>query len=248
MSVEPQPVVARRAAGEVARDARPARVVAVLGMHRSGTSALVGSLQQRGLFLGAHSTQNRHNLRGNRENSRVLRLHEAVLGDSGGSWREPPAAVEWSPERLDEARAILAEYAGRPLWGFKDPRTLLTFEGWERLIPDIELVGIFRHPASVARSLASRPNLPVTDPLGLWRTYNERLLALHRRRPFPVVCFDDEAGVLERNFARVAEGLGLAATAGESFFTTDLRSGDVQPDALPAPVLALYEELRAIAL
>ena len=246
--MEPQPAVVPRAAVEVAPAARPTRVVAVLGMHRSGTSALVGSLQQRGLFLGAHNTQNRHNLRGNRENRRVQQLHEAVLGDNGGSWRQPPAAVEWSAERLDEARAILAEYAGRPLWGFKDPRTLLTFDGWERLVPDIELVGIFRHPASVARSLGSRPNLPVADPLGLWQTYNERLLALHRRRPFPVVSFDDEPGVLERNFTRLAGGLGLDASAGESFFTADLRSGDVQPDALPAPVAALYEELRAIAL
>lgn len=239
--------MARGVAGAVARDARPERVVAVLGMHRSGTSALVGSLQQRGLFLGEHNTENRYNPRGNRENRRVLRLNEAVLGDSGGSWREPPAAVMWSDERLGEARAILAEYAGRSLWGFKDPRTLLTFEGWAGLVPDLELVGIFRHPASVARSLASRPDLPVADPLGLWRTYNERLLGLHRRRPFPVVSFDDEAEVLERNFARVAEALGLEA-AGERFFTADLRSGEGQPDELPQAVRALYEELRAIAL
>lgn len=240
--------MARGAAGAVAREARPARVVAVLGMHRSGTSAFVGSLQQRGLYLGAHSTENRHNPRGNRENPRVMRLNEAVLRDSGGSWREPPAAVQWSAERLDEARAILAEYAGRPLWGFKDPRTLLTFAGWQRLLPDVELVGIFRHPASVARSLASRPNLPVDDPLGLWQTYNQRLLALHRERPFPVVSFDDDADVLERNFARVAETLGLEPGAGESFFTEKLRGGDAEPDELPADVAALYEELRAIAL
>jgi hypothetical protein len=248
LSAKPQPAVARETAGAVAREARPERVVAVLGMHRSGTSAFVGSLQQRGLYLGAHNRQNRHNPRGNRENRRVVHLNESVLGDSGGSWREPPVAVEWSAERLDEARAILAEYAGRPLWGFKDPRTLLTFEGWERLLPDIELVGIFRHPASAARSLASRPNLPVADPLGLWKTYNERLLDVHRRRPFPVVSFDDDAGVLERNFARVAETLGLEAAAGEQFFTADLRSGEAQPDELPEAVRALYEELRAIAL
>jgi hypothetical protein len=239
--------MAGSAAGALAREARPGRVVAVLGMHRSGTSAFVGSLQQRGLDLAEHSTQNRHNPRGNRENPRVQGLNEAVLNDSGGSWREPPADVAWSAERLEEARAILAGYARLPLWGFKDPRTLLTLEGWERLLPDIELVGIFRHPSRVARSLASRPNLPVADPLGLWKTYNERLLALHRRRPFPVVSFDDDAEALERSFARVAESLGLEA-AGESFFTADLRSEEARPDELAEPVAALYEELRAIAL
>ena len=144
-------------------------MIAVLGMHRSGTSALVGSLQQRGLFLGRHSTHNTYNLRGNRENPDVMLLNEDILERSGGSWRAPPAAVEWAPDHVERAHAILAEHAERPLWGFKDPRTLLTLDGWLRLVPDLEFVGVFRHPARVARSLASRPSLPVEDPVELWR-------------------------------------------------------------------------------
>jgi hypothetical protein len=225
-------------------------VVAVLGMHRSGTSALVGSLQQRGLFLGAHNTANRYNPRGNRENRRVVQLNEDVLRDSGGAWHDPPAAVEWSPTRLAEAGRILAEYAGRPLWGFKDPRTLLTVEGWQRLVPDLRFAGIFRHPSRVARSLASRPQLPVRDPFGVWRVYNERLLELYRRDPFPVVTFDEDAAVVERKFAQVADMLGLeSAAAGEPFFTEQLRSDEADEGAeLPADVSALYEELRALSL
>lgn len=233
----------------VAGEARPGRVIAVLGMHRSGTSALVGSLQRYGLFLGAHNTANKYNPRGNRENRPVLRLNEEILRHSGGSWDAPPPAVEWSPEHFDRAREILAEYAGRPLWGFKDPRTLLTVEGWQRLLPDLEFVGVFRHPARVARSLASRPELPVQDPLGVWRAYNERLLELHRRRPFPVLSFDEDTDVLERNFDRVAEMLGLATEADEEpFFTEELRRFDADPTELPADVAALYEELRSLAL
>ena len=36
----------------------PDRVVCILGMHRSGTSCLTGSLQQAGLFLGDCHTWN----------------------------------------------------------------------------------------------------------------------------------------------------------------------------------------------
>jgi hypothetical protein len=223
-------------------------VIAVLGMHRSGTSALVGSLQRHGLFLGAHSTHNKYNLRGNRENRAILRLHEDLLRHSGGSWHAPPAAVSWTDAHLDRARAILREHAGRPLWGFKDPRTLLTLAGWEQLAPDVELVGIFRHPARVARSLASRPELPVEDPIGLWRTYNQRLLELQRRRPFPLLSFDDDPALLERNLERTAQALGLSEpAAGEPFFAEELRRQDAPQMELPADVAALYEELRALA-
>jgi hypothetical protein len=224
-------------------------VVAVLGMHRSGTSALVGSLQQRGLFLGRHSTRNRYNPRGNRENPDVVRLNEDVLEASGGSWHAPPADVEWGAAHLERARLLLREHAGRPLWGFKDPRTLLTLEGWTGLVPDLEPVGVFRHPARVARSLAGRPGLPVEDPIEVWRVYNTRLLELYRRRAFPLLCFDEEPETLARNLDRIAEMLGLTSRAAEQpFFTEELRRTDAEPGELPAAVTALYDELRALAL
>ena len=249
MSHKPGPAEVRAGAVPVTPDARPERVIAVLGMHRSGTSALAGSLQGHGLILGAFNTVNKYNVRGNRENRSVVGLNEEILSHNGGSWRAPPRAVQWSAEHVDRAREILAEYAGRPLWGFKDPRTLITVEGWLRLVPDLEFVGIFRHPGRVARSLASRPNLPVEDPIGVWRAYNERLLELHRRRPFPVLSFDDEPDVLERNFARAAGMLALTrGSEVEPFFTEDLRRMEAEPVELPAEVSALYEELRALAL
>jgi hypothetical protein len=224
-------------------------VIAVLGMHRSGTSALVGSLQQRGLFLGRHSKHNPYNLRGNRENPDVVVLNEDILKASGGSWRVPPAEVKWGPDHVQRGIAILGEQSERPLWGFKDPRTLLTLDGWLRLVPDLEFVGVFRHPALVARSLAGRPKLQVEDPVELWRSHNARMLEQHRRRAFPVVCFDDDSDVLARNFDRVAEMLGLAAaTDEEPFFTDDLRGIDGEPVELPPDVSALYDELRALAL
>ena len=42
----------------------PARLIAVLGMHRSGTSYLAGSLQEAGLILGDCHTWNKHNEKG----------------------------------------------------------------------------------------------------------------------------------------------------------------------------------------
>ena len=47
-------------------------VVLVLGMHRSGTSCLAGSLQQAGLELGDVFTSNPFNKKGNREHRDVM--------------------------------------------------------------------------------------------------------------------------------------------------------------------------------
>ena len=64
--------------------------------------------------------------------------------------------------------------------------------GWHTLVPDMEFVGIYRHPMAVAQSLASRPAMPVSieEGLDMWYMYNTELLREFRRNPFPVLCFD----------------------------------------------------------
>ena len=232
----------------VAAGARPGRVVAVLGMHRSGTSALAGSLEEHGLFLGSVSTSNPHNPKGNRESSEVRRLNEDVLLSSGGAWYAPPQEVSWTEEHRERARRVLAAHAGQEVWGFKDPRTLLTLEGWTALVPDLERVGVFRHPLLVARSLEQRDQMERDAALALWRAYNEHLLAAHRRAPFPLLCFDDEPAALAEKLGRIAEGLGLHEHPGEeTFFAPELRGTETAGD-MPADVRSLHDELRALAL
>jgi hypothetical protein len=233
----------------VARPARPERVICVLGMHRSGTSCLTGSLQQRGLFLGEHNTRAPWNLRGNRESHDMWRLQEDILVRSGGSWDKPPETVEWRPEHVETARGLLAAHAEHPVWGFKDPRTVLTFEGWKRLVPDLEPVAIFRHPLRVAQSLEARNKFPLEKSLSLWQIYNERLLQLWQQASFPIVWFDEEADVLNRKLLKAGEIMGLDEDpVGEPFFTDELRHSPAEGGPLPPEVETLYEKLRALAL
>jgi hypothetical protein len=218
-------------------------------MHRSGTSFLVGSLQQHGLFLGKHHTYNEFNVRGNRENQDIWDLHDAILSDSGGSWDAPPDDVEWQPGHFDRAREILAEYSEHPVWGFKDPRTLLTLKGWRELVGDLELVGIYRHPLRVADSLRRRNDMPLEQSLDLWSLYNRRLLDAQAERSFPILSFDEAAPVLRAKLLAVVEQLGLSSESTEDpFFADELRQAEVEGDTLPAEVQSLYDELRAVSL
>ena len=65
------------------------QVIAVLGMHRSGTSCLTGLLEDAGVCLGNVSKQNPYNRKGNQENLQIMYLHDAVLDDNRGSWNNP---------------------------------------------------------------------------------------------------------------------------------------------------------------
>ena len=59
--------------------------IAILGMHRSGTSCLAGSLQEAGIYLGDVVTSAAHNQKGNRENVHSMMMCWAIVVGRGMS-------------------------------------------------------------------------------------------------------------------------------------------------------------------
>ncbi|QFU74761.1 sulfotransferase family protein [Halioglobus maricola] len=225
----------------------PQKIVCVLGMHRSGTSCLTGSMQVAGLELGDHSTWNPHNLKGNRENQHIVDINDAVLEANGAAWDSPAESVIWPEAQLDAARALFREYAQFDKFGFKDPRTLLTIGGWQSLFPQMQYIGIFRHPMVVAQSLHNRSELPLETGLSLWLQYNRRLLREYRKQPFPILCFDEPQDIFQEKLRKALNALGL--TAGEdTFYEQQLKSaqgGEGTP--LPWNIRRLYRKLQRLA-
>ncbi|WP_157976630.1 sulfotransferase [Parahaliea mediterranea] len=224
----------------------PARLVAILGMHRSGTSCLTGSLQGAGLFLGECHTWNPYNRKGNRENQAFVDFHDAVLRDNQGSWDNPPARPVWSEAHQAAARALLAAHADAGVLGFKDPRALLLIDGWRAVYPRLEVVGIFRHPEAVARSLHHRSEMPREQALALWYHYNRALLAQYRRYRFPILCFDRESAAFQQDATALAEWLRLPDQPKASdFYEASLKQfSEEQRASLPWRVKWLYWQLQ----
>jgi len=218
-------------------------------MHRSGTSSLAGSLEEAGLYLGDVQTDNPWNTKGNREHLEIMHLHDAVLEASGGSWDQPPPVVKWNDSHRRRRDEIIAGYAGHDRWGFKDPRTLLTIDGWLDVLPRRELVGTFRDPIPVAESLMRRGGGDLAGWVELWVTYNTRLLDLHAHLGFPLVDFDLEPAVYQRRLSEIAEQLGLhPPTDGEAFFEPGLRhepTGETELSGTAREVLAALREAAA---
>lgn len=195
--------------------------VAVVGMHRSGTSCLAGCLEDLGLNLGEVNTAAPHNLKGNRENTRLWPVHDAVLARVGAAWDNPPAEpVVWTRDEIAALRAVLADYDGLPApWGFKDPRATLLLDGWFEVLPDLKLVGSFRHPLAVAGSLSARNSFDLDASLALWSAYNRAMLRWSDRLD---AIIDYDAADYEPRVRKVAARLDLDAAAPMPFRTAEL--------------------------
>lgn len=152
-------------------------VVCVLGMHRSGTSAVSRMLNLLGFDLGPDEElipPQPANPRGFWEHRGLVALDEEILARFGGTWHEPPAfppGWETSPALGDieeRARALLArDFTGRHPWSWKDPRACLTLPFWQTLMPPMRYVLTVRNPLDVARSLRARDGFPLDKGVAL---------------------------------------------------------------------------------
>ncbi len=221
-------------------------------MHRSGTSCLTGLLEDAGVYLGNVSKKNPYNLKGNHENLRIMQLHDAVLASNDGSWDNPPSKpVIWNEAQKAALTAIVDEYHDHACWAFKDPRALLTLDGWREKLPRLRFLGTFRDPGAVAQSLYRRGRLAPEQGFDLWLRYNHQLLDYHGEIGFDVLCFDLTPSDYLAAAARAFQRLGLGISSAEfKFYDADLRSNEVDPmfSNPPHEVTATYERLKEISL
>ncbi len=226
------------------------RTLIILGMHRSGTSCLTGSLQEAGLHLGDVNQKTRGNEKGTRESMAVMELNDAVLASVGAAWDDPPDdGIVWREDHKAQRDQVIKATAHSPVWGFKDPRTLLTFDGWADALPDAKFIATFRDPYAVAGSLKSRDGFPIERGLKLWRAYNERLLSVCSERDVTVVNFDWSPSRYRQGLVEACATAGLRAPAnGFKFFETRLRRNESAKHAeLPAELRTIHRRLQTAA-
>lgn len=229
------------------------RVIAILGMHRSGTSLLAGTLQECGLDLGEVNTAAPANEKGNRESWLLTALHEDLLRTAGGGWDKPPEhPVAWGPLHRAVRDIYIGSFAGSTVWGFKDPRLLFCLEGWIERLPHLEAVGVFRHPLEVARSLVKRTpaRLTLDRALGLWTAYNRRLVEWREKTGCPLLEYGSDGPAFNEQAAALARRLRLPRTPAATeltFFEPGLRHQQADDAPLPDDAAAVYTRLRDLA-
>jgi hypothetical protein len=204
------------------------RAVVVLGVGRSGTSAITRGLGALGVELGdkLRGATVLKNPTGFYEDTDLLRINKRlkrILDVRGESVRllEPDWWKQPAVEQLQaDAIAIVRQrFGSSPLWGYKYARTLRFMPFWTAVFAAAEIdtryLMAIRNPLSVARSRAR------LDP---WRGTQEQsdlewlvnvvpYFRQVRERPFVVTDFDLFMADPATQLQRVARGLELPLTA-----------------------------------
>jgi len=202
-----------------AGSAETRKVILVLGMHRSGTSAVTRCLNLLGAEVGNKllppADDNRS---GFWEHADVVAVHEELLKDLGRVWHDARVLPEgWllsaaaRKARNTLARLIADDFDGSALWAVKDPRLCRFVPLWREVLLEsgFEAVALLvvRHPAEVVRSLDIREGLrPETTYLN-WLEHFVEAETATRGMPRSLLSYDDLLSDWRDAFARVGRAL-----------------------------------------
>ncbi|MDR3475246.1 MAG: hypothetical protein P4M09_26640 [Devosia sp.] len=155
----------------------------ILGMHRSGTSALAGTLAHLGCRMPKTLIgPNDSNEAGHWESMMIAALDDDILRATGRDWRDwwpldPATSKQQAGSRLRQrARlSIQDEFGAAQLFVLKEPRMCRIADFWLATLAEsrIDVVAVLpmRDPLEVAASLARRDGIPRTAGLFIWLRY-----------------------------------------------------------------------------
>lgn len=241
----------------------------VLGMHRSGTSSIAGSLVALGATPPATLMRPMpDNPLGFWESDRIMHLNDGILAAAGSDWKdwrsvdplllEGPTGQDFVNEAIE---ALLSEFGGADAMVLKDPRICRIYPFWRTALQSAGFEPIVilpvRHPDKVARSLNERNGLPMEHGWYLWLRHvldAERDSRDDRRM---IATFDSFAANWPERFASLAalSGVDLAMTDPDAlaeatrFWARDVPSASVAPDdsALPELVAQAWKTFQAMS-
>jgi hypothetical protein len=244
----------------------------VLGMHRSGTSAVTQLLGLAGANLPAEVMPgDEHNAKGYFEPWRIALFNDERLRAAGGAWDDVFGFPFRPLPRKDDRKWLVrgealfeAEYGEARYPLLKDPRVTVLMPFWRTLFDDLgmgaRVVIPVRHPLAVAGSLTRRDGFAVQKSVLLWTSYMLAAEAYTRDLPRVFVDYDSLLGDWRAEVGRIEAAHGaplpkLTEKAGKAidrFLTPELRhnaaAGDLH-DLGWAGELAqmVFEELSAAA-
>jgi hypothetical protein len=236
--------------------------VVVLGMHRSGTSAVTRILNLLGADLGPEEDllSEYDNPAGHWESKTLVACNDRILAAFGRSWDFPPwTAPGW--EYTERASSLIPEltetfrhvHRTSP-WVWKDPRTCLTLPLWRRVLgTDATVVLVSRDPGAVVRSIKRRDGIPSLYAVGLWHHYVRAAVAASVGLPVVCLQFEDvvrspraSVEALAADLRALGVDLGGDPEAAAASMQGDLVHDDTTPPLVRRLTSSTVETLRAL--
>lgn len=169
-------------------------------MHRSGTSAVAGLLNNVGINCGKDLLPvSKFNKRGYFENREVVAINEELLKEYSATWDTNISFenVQFGANQTlrNRAKKVLEEFVDDDVFLLKDPRISLLFPFWEDLLTKsgvlIECILVIRNPIEIADSLRKRNDLDFDYSINLWYNYVKQAEIFSRPYSRIIVHYDD---------------------------------------------------------
>lgn len=257
-----------------ASNTNPRQAAIVLGMHRSGTSALTGALARLGFAPPRTKLVNAEdNPEGFYESSRIVQRNYQLLAAEQCAWNacftlEPAELQARMRDSLNNElyQILLEEFGNHGAFVLKDPRLCLLLPLWypglARLSSSQHILLIARHPAEVARSHAARGGHAEPETLLNWLHHMLEAENVTRALPRAVLLYEDLLQDWRKKLTRALYTTGIipprtleeAGVEIDQFISPSMRhhhipaeGARIGPDHL-APLLdASWRAFRALA-
>src|ERR1700728_183219 len=218
------------------------QAILVLGMHRSGTSAVGGVVSALGLTAPKTlSVPHYWNQRGYFESPRIFVAHDELLASAGSRWADwRQFNLQWYRSKAAEHHRqklkalLIEEFGDEPLIFIKDPRMCRFVPFVSSVLADLNFTPVailpVRNPLEVAYSLKRREQFPLSKSILLWLRHvlDAEFQSRHMRRC--VLRYDELLIDWRHQIDRVADMIGVVwpdRSGGpdkiDQFLTHDLR-------------------------
>lgn len=204
-----------------AHPANGRKVLVVIGMHRSGTSATTGALQCLGVNLGErlYAGHQGINDKGYFEHSDIADTDDEVLWQTGSCWDDILLKQDgwWENEDLGRFEEKMRHFIRRDfpsddLWALKDPRVCRLLPWWLRILNAEKILPHFlfvvRPAEAVYRSLEKRDGFSRDKAYLLWLLHYLEAERWSRDYPRGVLGFDRFLHDPVGEFCRIEKELG----------------------------------------
>ena len=227
------------------------QIIVVLGMHRSGTSALTRGLKIIGADLGDRlmSPVEGDNPTGFWEDLDFYEMDVELMNALVGEWDslaqidQDALRAALGGDQFSQAVALVnRKLANVGLFGLKDPRLARLMSFWKEVFShcnvDVEVVLALRNPRSVADSLFKRNGIDRGKSYCLWICHVLEILRNCAGLKYVVVDYDNLVESPENEFRRIAREFGHSVNAEElqaykaSFVEGELRHTKYQLNEL----------------
>jgi len=172
-------------------------IFVVLGMHKSGTTLVSEILHKSGVNMVESYDPTTSYPRNRVERQSTLKLNYKLLNSEDVFSLDVIKNVDslrLTPELSKQMKEVISECENNHKdWGFKDPRTCLTYNLWKENLPAHRIIMVYRHPKQVVNYYIRRTNnifkkwSRTYHAIKNWKAYNQLLLNFLKENDYPLI-------------------------------------------------------------